>query len=683
MYLKKIVIALLCMLCALNVVAGQHIEPELPGRQIVPLNANWQFYFTYNFERNIQKETVSLPHTWNAEEVLKGVADYKRTSAIYEHKLQVPAAWSGKRLFLSFEGVNNVATVLINRKMVTEHHGGYTAFTVEITDNLKVGDNTVTVMVSNAYRPDIIPLHGDFNLYGGIHRPVSLIITDKNCISPLDFGSSGIYLDQQQVSEASAQVTVRTKLSLAGSKDLSLKTVILDDKGNIVAAHTGSLEGMPQDFKQILKIKGPHLWNGKADPYLYQVEVALLKNGKLIDKVNEQLGLRYFRVDPDKGFFLNGKYLDLYGPGYHEDVSGKGSALSEEDLIADMELVKELGATAVRLTHYPHSKSFYDLCDKNGIILWSEIPLVGPGGYTGTGYFDSNALKNNIKQVLTELIRQYYNHPSICFWGMFNELKLDYDDPRPFIKEINALTKKEDPGRLTTLASNLGSAEFTDLTDLMGWNQYFGWYGGSFGQVGQWADKTHEALPAKAISISEYGAGASPFKHTEDLEKPNPGGRFHPEEWQTAFHEAHWAELKKRPFIWGKFIWVLADFGSSIRTEGDKDGINDKGLVTYDRKIKKDAFYFYKANWNPEPMLYIAERRNTERRKPSATVKVFTNVPAAELWINGRLLGKKVKNEQNTILWENLTLSPGKNRIVVKTKVKGKILEDHCIWNQM
>ncbi len=683
MHCKKIIIALVLMLGQLSAMARHPVGLQVSARQIIPLNTNWQFYFTYNFERGIQKETVNLPHTWNADEVLKGITNYNRTAASYERNLQVPDAWKGKRLFLSFEGVNNVATVLVNHKMVTAHHGGYTAFTVEITDYIKPGNNAITVLVSNAYRLDLIPLHGDFNLYGGIHRPVSLIVTDKNCISPLDFGSSGIYLDQQQVSEASAQVQVRSKLSLTDGQGLSLKTIILDHKGNVVKSQTDALAAGQKELKQSLKLEKPRLWNGKADPYLYQVEVALLQNGKLIDQVTQQLGLRYYSVDPDRGFFLNGKHLDLYGVGRHEDVSGKGSALSEADQLADMELIKSLGATAVRLTHYPHSKLFYDLCDKNGIILWSEIPFVGPGGYTGTGYVNSPALKDNIKGMLTELIRQNYNHPSICFWGMFNELKLDYDDPRPFIKELNALAKSEDPGRLTTLASNLGSGEFTDLTDLMGWNQYFGWYGGNFDQVGTWADQTHRALPAKPISISEYGAGASPFKHTEELEKPNPSGRFHPEEWQTAFHEKHWQELKKRPFIWGKFIWVLADFGSSIRTEGDNNGINDKGLVTYDRKIKKDAFFFYKANWNPEPMLYIAERRNTERHKALTTVKVYANLQSAELWINGKYLGKRSKNDLNTMLWENITLTPGKNTLVVKARVKGKILTDECVWTRI
>lgn len=681
MHRQKIIATILFFLFQLAVTTAKPVFNAIDGREIIPFNANWQFYFAYNFEQGIKKETVNLPHTWNAKEVLEGVPEYKRTSAIYENKLNVLQGWATKRLFLYFEGANSVATVFVNNKSVGEHKGGYTGFAVEITDYVKPGENSIAVQVSNAYRLDVIPLHGDFNVYGGLHRPVSLIVTEKNCISPLDYGSSGVYLTQKAVSENSAELEILTKLSLSDAKTLSLKTSLFDQDGKELNTVTNPVDtDKDTELKNAMHIKKPHLWNGKADPYLYRVEVQLLQDGKIIDQISQPLGFRYYRVDPEQGFFLNGKYLNLYGAGRHEDVSGKGSALTDADHDKDMELMKELGATAARLTHYPHSKHFYDLCDQNGLVLWSEIPFVGPGGYTGTGYVKDPQLEENTKKMMKELIRQNYNHPSVCFWGLFNELKLNYDDPQPFIKELNALAKSEDPGRLTTLASNLGSTNFTDLSDLMGWNQYFGWYGGRFDEVAKWADQTHKTLPGRPISISEYGAGASPFKHTEDLAAPEPKGRFHPEEWQTAFHEKHWEELKKRPFVWGKFIWVLADFGSAIRTEGDEDGINDKGLVTYDRKVKKDAFYFYKANWNPEPMVYLAERRNTTRSKALTTVKVFSNLPDAVLFVNGKSIGKRKKNDMNTIVWENVKLNKGENEVVVKGKSAAGILEDSCTW---
>lgn len=689
MHYKKIIAVLLVVLryCSASAVvpADRHVsfvQNEIASRQIIPLNANWLFHFAYNFELGIVKESVNLPHTWNAKEALQGVADYKRSSAIYEHVLEVPADWTSKRLFLNFEGVNSVAAVFVNQKLVASHTGGYTAFSAEITEAVHTGKNVIMVQVSNAYRLDVLPLHGDFNVYGGIHRPVSLLITDQNCISPLDYGSSGIYLKQLEVSEAAATLAVVSKLCLKNPVGLSLRSRVLDRDGNLVAAEsTGLGTESLMELSQSLKIVKPHLWNAKQDPYLYRVEVSLLRNGVLIDQVIQPLGLRYFKVDPEKGFYLNGKYLDLYGVGRHEDVAGKGSALSDQDQETDMGLLMDLGATAARLTHYPHGKHFYDLCDQNGIVLWSEIPFVGPSGYTGTGYVNDDRLRSNVKHMLIELIRQNYNHPSVCFWGLFNELKLDFDDPRPFIQELNTLAKTEDPTRLTTLASNLGTNEFTELTDLMAWNKYYGWYGGKFEEIGTWADHTHLQLPLKPIAVSEYGAGASPFKHTAQLSPVNPKGRFHPEEWQTTFHEKYWQELKKRPFIWGKFIWVLADFGSSIRTEGDAEGINDKGLVTYDRKLKKDAFYFYKANWNADPMLHLTEKRNNKRLQARTMVKVFCNLPEATLWVNDRLIGSRKKDEWNTMKWEGVPLKKGPNEIVVKAGQGGKKLVDHCVWD--
>jgi beta-galactosidase len=683
MHYKKMISVLLVVLSYWSASrATPVIQNVARGRQVITLNTDWLFHFAYNFEQGIAKEPVNLPHTWNAKESLQGIADYKRSSAIYERILEVPRSWQGRRLFLNFEGVNSVAAIFVNQKMVAEHIGGYTAFSLEITEAVHPGKNVIMVQVSNAYRLDVLPLHGDFNVYGGIHRPVSLLITDQNYISPIDYGSSGVYLQQLQVSEERANLSVLTKLSLKNPVGLSLRSRVTDQEGNVIATETTGLGASGQtELSQAVNIAKPHLWNGKQDPYLYHVEVCLLKDGQVVDQVVQPLGLRYFKVDPEKGFYLNGRYLNLYGVGRHEDMAGKGSALSDQDQEADMGLLLELGATAARLTHYPHGKHFYDLCDQNGIVLWSEIPFVGPGGYTGTGYVNTELLRSNVKHMLTELIRQNYNHPSVCFWGLFNELKLDFDDPRPFIQELNALAKTEDPSRLTTLASNLGANEFTELTDLMAWNKYYGWYGGQFSEIGKWADQTHSLLPLKPIAVSEYGAGGSPFKHTGQLLTINPKGRFHPEEWQTAFHENYWQELKNRPFIWGKFIWVLADFGSSIRTEGDTDGINDKGLVTYNRKLKKDAFYFYKANWNAEPMLYLTEKRNNKRLKAVTTVKVFCNLPEASLWINDRLIGTRKKDEWNTMKWDDVSLKNGQNQIVVRAEQGGKVLVDRCIWD--
>lgn len=655
---------------------------EQPPRQIIDFNNEWICYPAYDVRRNAPKEKLTLPHTFNARQVTAGKINYDREMMIYQKKTSFEA-YQGKRVFIKFEGVNNVAQVYINQQFVGEHKGGYTAFVFEITDLIKwKSENLVTVMASNAYRMDVLPLSGDFNIYGGIHRPVSLIITNENCITPLDYASPGVYISQKNVSHEKATVSVLTKLSLkTATTKKEVRTGIYNRSGKLLQEQlytvpTQSTDNAIQDFT----ISKPVLWQAKANPYLYTVKVELLEDGKPVDIITQPLGLRYFHVDSDKGFFLNGQYLDLYGFGKHEDIAGKGSAMSMQDHENDFNLILESGATALRLTHYPHADPVYNLSDKHGVVLWTEIPFVGPGGYTGPGYINHPALQEHARQVLTEMIRQHYNHPSVIFWGLYNELKLDYDDPTPFLKELNEMVKKEDPYRITTAASFLDKGAMNDVTDVIGWNKYYGWYGGKFSDIGVWADRTHTAQPGKAIAVTEYGAGASVYQFTETLKAPAADGRYHPEEWQTAFHEEHWAQLLQRPFVWGKYIWVFSDFGSSIRTEGYTTGINDKGLVTYDRAIKKDAFYFYKANWNPAPMIHIAGKRNTQRTALTKEVRVYTNMPEAELYINGKPAGKRKKDALNRIVWDNLSFTSGKNVIRVVTTYKKQLLDDQCEW---
>ncbi|MGZ3756582.1 MAG: glycoside hydrolase family 2 protein [Mucilaginibacter sp.] len=649
-------------------------------RKNINFNNDWKFHLAYDVRKQPEKMNVTLPHTWNAKDVLQGNINYKRETGIYEKSFRVNPEWEDKRLFLYFEGANSVASIFVNQHFITEHKGGYTAFCVEITNFVKPGTiNNVEVQVSNAFRNDVLPLIGDFNVYGGIHRPVSLLVTSKNCISPLDYASPGVYLTPKDISATSATVNILSKLSLTEVGKFEVRTEIRDAEQHLVGSATGvTTDG--RESIQTIKIKNPHFWNGKTNPYLYTATVKLLRNDQLVDEVKQPLGIRYYKVDADRGFSLNGKYLDLHGLGFHEDVEGKGSALDTADYNKDMELIKEIGANALRLTHYPHGKYFYDLCDKTGLVVWSEIPLVGPGGYSGDGYIKSEALEQQVKQVLTEMIRQNYNHPSVMFWGLFNELKLDHDDPIPFLSQLNSLAKKEDPSRLTTCASFLESDKFNNVSDLIAWNKYYGWYDGEFKQIGTWADKTHNLFPRKPFAVSEYGAGGSPFKHAEGDEKPIADGIFHPEEWQTRYHETNWQELNKRPFIWAKFVWALADFGSSIRKEGDAPGINDKGLVTYDRSVKKDAFYFYKANWNAEPMLYITDRRNVTRHQSLTTVKVYSTVPDVQLIVNGMVFKSASPDQLHIIRWENIQLKKGLNKIEVRGGLNGSMLRDWCEW---
>lgn len=657
-------------------------DGQIPVRTVTTLNEGWVCYPAHNVLRHIRKDSVILPHTWNVDDVFTGT-QYNREARIYQKKMTFDDSLKENRLFLYFEGANSVANVFVNGKLVGEHYGGYTAFCFEITDYVGLGEeNALEVHVSNAYRLDVIPLSGDFNIYGGLHRPVHLIVTDRNCISLLDYASSGVYIKQKSVSEEVVELDVASMLSLKReSADLKIRITIYDSEGNPVGEAENPISGIQTaSASQEFTITNPVLWDGKKNAYLYTVKVELIEEGVVIDEVTERTGFRYFSVDHEKGFFLNGKYLDLYGFCKHMDRQGKGSALVMEDFPEEMELIKESGANSLRLVHYPHSKPIYNLCDENGIVLWTEIPFVGPGGYTAPSYVKSKNLERNAKNMLIEMIRQNYNHPSVCFWGLFNELKMDYDDPVPFVKELHELAKEEDPSRLTAIATFIDQEIFLGTADLIAWNKYYGWYGGEFHQMGDFADEAHRTSQGTPVGISEYGAGGSIIQHEWPATPPVTTSRYHPEEWQTLYHEGNWEELSKRPFLWGKYIWVFADFGSAIRNEGDRQGINNKGLVTYDLQTKKDAFYFYKANWNPEPMIYITSRRFTERTNPVTDIRIYTNAGEAELYLNEKRIGKKKKDELNRVVWENVRLNQGKNMIRVKAKSNGHILEDTCEW---
>jgi len=651
-------------------------------RTFILLDKGWGYRPVSDTGLKSSMKQVTVPHTWNAN-YIPGTRSYNREMMVYRRDLEITPDMKDKRLFLYFEGVNSSATVLVNNKSVGSHKGGYTAFCMEVTDYAKQGTNKLEVWVTNAYNPEILPISGDFNIYGGIHRPCHLLVTEQDCISPLFYASPGVFIHQDKVSEKQAQITVETMLSLRGKKQgLKVRTTIEDAKGNIISQNIEQNVTI-ENVKQPFVIGHPVLWNAKQNPHLYKVIVELLDNGKVIDRVEQRTGLRYFSVDADKGFFLNGKYLDLYGFCLHEEVEGKGSALSAEDHERDMELVKESGATSLRLVHYPHSESIYHLSDENGIVLWTEIPMVGPGGYDFCGFINTDGLKEHARQVLKELVYQKYNHPSICFWGIFNEIRTNYDNAEPFARELHELYKEIDPSRLTTLASCDDPKFYQNCSDLMAWNKYIGWYGSRNAPetAGNFFDKAKAASNGKPVAISEYGGGANVEHHFSMKENDvKPSGQFHPEEGQTYIHEGNWSAFAQRPYMWAKYIWVFADFQSAIRNEGGKPGINDKGLVTYDRKIKKDAFYFYKANWSTEPMIYITSRRFTKRPEASVQVKVYSNLRENTLYVNGKKIGKQKSDSLHRVVWQNVTLSKGENRIRVEGKSKAGVIEDTCVW---
>lgn len=653
-------------------------------RQDILLNNDWNFRFSHQ----VQKGTgvrVDLPHTWNAQDALSGKIDYKRGIGNYEKNLFIRPEWKGKRLFIRFEGVNNIADVFINRRHIGEHRGGYGAFIFEITGKVEYGkENSILVRVNNGEQLDIMPLVGDFNFYGGIYRDVHLLITDETCISPLDYASPGVRLIQDSVSHRYAKVRAIVDLSngSSGNQEVELNVRLLDGQ-RVVKEGTKNVNLSGNEVIQqelTFEIDQPHLWNGRQDPFLYQAEVTLFRNGQMVDRVTQPLGLRFYRIDPDKGFFLNGKHLPLQGVCRHQDRSEVGNALRPQHHEEDVALMLEMGVNAVRLAHYPQATYFYDLMDKNGIIVWAEIPFVGPGGYNDKGFVDLPAFRANGKEQLKELIRQHYNHPSICVWGLFNELTELGDNPVEYIKELNVLAHQEDTTRPTTSASNqMGDLNF--ITDAIAWNRYDGWYGGTPADLGKWLDRMHKDHPEICIAISEYGAGASIYHQQDSLVKTVPTSWWHPENWQTYYHIENWKTISSRPYVWGSFVWNMFDFGAAHRTEGDRPGINDKGLVTFDRKVRKDAFYFYKANWNrEEPMLYLTGKRNTVRTQRLQTITAFTNLSGAELFVNGKSYGKAIPDSYAILEWKNVELEPGENEIKVVSTNKKLPLSDsfHC-----
>lgn len=656
----------------------------LAQRENILINQDWNFRFSHQVDKNSSRR-VDLPHTWNAQDALSGKPDYKRGIGNYDKKLFIRSEWKGKRLFLRFEGANCVSNVFINGKQIGEHRGGYGAFIFEITDKVNYGkDNTVLVRVNNGEQLDVMPLVGDFNFYGGIYRDVHLLVTEDICISPLDYASPGVYLFQQHVGEKQAAVLARINLSNGTEhpRQATLrlqvkegdKVVYQADKKVTVAPHTSV---QPEEMS--FTLLNPRLWNGREDPFMYQTVITLVKDGKEIDKVEQPLGLRYYATDADRGFFLNGKHLPLHGVCRHQEWAEVGNALRPMHHEEDTRLMLEMGVNAIRLAHYPQATYMYDLMDRNGIVTWAEIPFVGPGGYADKGFVDQPSFRENGKEQLKEMIRQHFNHPSICFWGLFNELKENGDNPLEYIKELNVLAHQEDPTRPTTSASNQGGA-INFITDNIAWNRYDGWYGATPATLASWLDKTHQAHPEIKIAISEYGAGASIYHQQDSLVQTSPGSWWHPENWQTEYHIQNWKIISERPYVWGSFVWNMFDFGAAHRTEGDRPGINDKGLVTHDRKVKKDAFYFYKANWNPEPMVYIAGHRSVNRVKPVTEVQIFSNCAEVTLKVNGQIIKKMQPDGVKVCIFKDIRLKKEENNIEVSAKNGKRVITDACCW---
>lgn len=625
--------------------------------------------------------SVNLPHTWNNIDGQDGGNNYHRGPGWYRKHLSLDKSYTGRELFLKFDGAFSVADVWVNGHRLGEHRGGFAAFVFDATPFLKIGaDNLIAVKVNNAYDPYVPPLSADFTFFGGLYRDVHLLATDRLQVSPLDYGSPGVYLKTTDVSADAAKLEVTAVISNAGPSRASatIRTVVVDADNKPVAVLEKPVTLAPATASNVVasaNIDHPHLWDGLRDPYLYHVVVEVRRGGDVVDAVKQPLGFRSFNIDPNKGFFLNGHYYDLHGTSLHQDWLDRGWAIGNAEREENFALLKELGATALRLSHYEHNENTYDLADKNGMVLWTEIPLIN-------SITDDAKFYDNAKQQLTELIHQRYNHPSVVCWGIYNEITLHKGPQTSTLTgQLAELAALEDPTRPSTCAIAGGDDQPSNWqSKVCAFNKYYGWYGGKLEDFGPAMDRVHAAHPTRCIGVSEFGAGASITQHSEDpVQIPPPKGSPHPEEYQNLYHESYWQAMKQRPYLWCKFIWTLADFAVDNRNEGDTPGRNDKGLVTYDRKTRKDAFYWYKANWNPEPMVHITGHTFTNRMASSITAKVYANCDSVELILNGASQGTRTST--NCIFTWPVTLQSGTNVVRAVGKKGGATVEDSLNWN--
>ena len=568
-------------------------------------------------------EQIDLPHSWNGKDGQDGGADYFRGTCCYARTIKKEELPAGEKYFLQIHGANSSADVYMNGKRLAHHDGGYSTWRVEITGCLR-NENCLVILVDNSANETVYPQTADFTFYGGLYRNVEIVAVPETHFELEHLGCPGIYVTPV-MDGADAKVAIQTYIMELQSAD-TVSFRILDAEGNLIAEKNGNIE------KADIVLENAHLWDGIKDPYLYTAEAVITRNGEVLDKVTTRFGCRSFEIHPEKGFILNGREYPLRGVSRHQDRWELGNALLPEHHIEDMDLICEVGANTIRLAHYQHDQFFYDLCDERGMVVWAEIPYISrhmPEANTNT--------QNQMK----ELITQCYNHPSIVVWGLSNEITMDGAKDPDMIQNhrvLNDLVHKMDPTRPTVIAciSMCGmDEEYVHIPDVVSYNHYFGWYGGSMEEYGPWFDKFHAKYPNTPIGVSEYGCEALNWHNS----KPESGD--YSEEYQAMYHESLIRQLFSRQYIWATHVWNMFDFGADARAEGGENGQNHKGLITIDRKYKKDAFYAYKAWLNPEPMIHLCGKRYIDRVEDVTKVTVYSNQPEVELFANGVSVGKK------------------------------------------
>lgn len=684
---KHLIVGLLAV--AFSLVGDGARAAEISPRTTLPL-PNWQFALSEAADEPAGQtfddstwEAVMLPHTWNAFD--SGEKHYHRGTGWYRTHFKLPATAIGQRVLLEFDAASRIADVYVNGHLLGSHIGAFARFRFDATDAVNLsGDNLLAVRVNNATN-DFIPRNGDFTVFGGLYRPARVLLTSPAHIATMDHGSPGVFLTAHNVSTNGADVAARIEFANDATQNFTgkIQITVRSPDGVIVASPSTPLEIKSNSaLEKTLNfaVSQPHLWNGVADPFVYAATVELLDaNGKVVDAVVQPLGLRSFAVKPDAGFFLNGEHVGLHGVNRHQERLDKGWAIDTNDMSEDFRIVQELGANVIRLCHYQHDQFFYSLCDQGGVAVWAELCFVNEPPVTQAG-------RDNAKEQMRELIRQNYNHPAIFFWSLGNETSGSRTNSAAdkLLKELAEVVHEEDPSRLSTYASHHGLTDSRNFrSDILGFNKYFGWYGGEYPELGKFLDQFHADNPQVSVSLSEYGAGASIYQHEENppVRKDQARGPWHPEESQAKFHEAYWLQLKARPWMWGTFIWCMFDFASAGRAEGDKLGRNDKGLVTADRQTRKDAFYWYQANWATKPMVHINSKDFCDRSQSETELRIYSNAEEVEVKLNGVSLGK-TSSQDCRFIWPEIKLKPGVNRIEAVARRAGKpVATDSCGWN--
>ena len=591
---------------------------------ILNLNQNWRFSKQVNGIPDALPadwEPVCLPHTWNAVDGQDGGNDYHRGICYYSRSLNRSDLPPADRYYLELRGANSSADVWLNGQKLAHHDGGYSTWRVDLTDAMQE-ENLLVIAVDNAPNDHVYPQMADFTFYGGLYRDVLLHCVPESRFDLDYFGGSGLMITPT-VNGKNADVAVEVFVSNR-KPGQSLRYAILDGENAVAQLQTD--EALVR-----FHLDGVHLWHGRKDPHLYTARVELMENGECLDHVSARFGCRSFEIDPERGFILNGEEYPLHGVSRHQDRKGVGNALLPEHHLEDMDLICEVGANTIRLAHYQHDQYFYDLCDERGMIVWAEIPYISshlPGG------------RENTLSQMRELIIQNYKHPSIVVWGLSNEITINGSDPDLLENHrlLNELCHRMDPTRKTVIAC-VSPCDINDpylrIPDAVSYNHYFGWYGGDTSMNGPWFDRFHAAHPNIPIGCSEYGCEALNW-HTS-----NPTQGDYTEEYQAYYHEELIKQLFTRKYIWATHVWNMFDFGADARSEGGENGQNHKGLVTFDRKYKKDSFYAYKAWLSDEPFVHICGKRYVDRVEDVTRVTVYSNLPEVELFANGVSLGRQ------------------------------------------